>query len=543
MRKLLLIALLVPALLLVGAPRRASAHPMGNFTINHYSALTVGDGRVRVLYVLDMAEIPAYQELGDIRADHSTALTPTERAAYLARQSAALRQGLRLAVDGAPLALTLDGPPEVSFPPGAGGLPTLRFVMRLAARLPAATGSLSYEDTNYAERIGWKEIVARAGDGTALSTATVPATDLSAMLTQYPADLLQNPPTVTTASLRFAPGAGGGPPPAVLQGVPGIAGVPAPQDPLAAMVNSMISRKEWSVGELLIGLVLAFGWGAGHAMSPGHGKTVVAAYLVGSRGTAYHALLLGLTVTISHTIGVFLLGLVVLYASNYILPDQLYPWLSFLSGVLIAGMGLWMFVQRRRTWRADARYQVAGSRSQVAGGGDRAAVDRDHDHAHDHAPHEHEHGHTHDHDHGHDHGHEHTHDQDHDHPHHHHGLFSRPHSHMPTEGRVTTGSLLALGVSGGIIPCPTALLVLLIAVTAHQIGLGLLLIVAFSLGLAGVLTGLGLLLVYGRHLLERVRFDFQGGLLGRLPMASALAVSCLGVLLAVQALSSGGVLR
>ncbi len=616
--RLVLLAVLGAGLLLVAAPRSASAHPMGNFTINRYSALTVGQGRVDLLYVVDMAEIPTYQELGTIRADHSTSLTPAEQDTYTAQRAADLVSNLTLTVDGAALPLSLVGRPALSFPPGAGGLPTMRLELHWTAPLGSTThGSLAYRDTNYNERIGWKEIIARSTNGTALTQSSVPATDLSAALTQYRPEFLNNPPQVTSAEIVFAPGV-------ATTGDAGAAAAPQaqPQDAMAwaqsrsDALTELINQKELPLDALLIGLVVAFGLGAAHALSPGHGKTVVAAYLVGSRGTAWHAAFLGVTVTISHTIGVFVLGLIVLYASQYVLPETLYPWLGFFSGLLIAVMGVAMFWQRRNAWARSRRTVVAvaapasatpaydpheyahahglahehaahehDAAPQLAlshAGHDHdhdhdhalahARADHDHDHghshdhalAHSHADHDHDHGHDHalahshaDHDHDHGHDHAHTHDHDHDHAHtydhdhdhdhdaltpHKHGPFGREHTHLPADGQqVTIGSMLALGITGGIIPCPSALVVLLVAIASHRVGLGLLLIVAFSLGLACVLTGIGLLMVYGRGLLGRVRMS--GAVWGRLPMASALAVSCLGMLIAFEALNAAGLLR
>jgi ABC-type nickel/cobalt efflux system permease component RcnA len=593
--RLVLLAVLGAGLLLAAAPRSASAHPMGNFTINRYSALTVGQGRVDLLYVVDMAEIPTYQELGTIRPDHSTNLTPAEQDAYTAQRAADLAGNLTLTVDGRALPLSLVGRPALSFPPGAGGLPTMRLELHWTAALGSATrGTLAYRDANYSERIGWKEIIARSSSGTALTQSSVPATDLSAALTQYRPEFLNNPPQVTSAEIVFAPGA-------ATTGDAGTAAVPqaAPLDAMAwaqsrsDALTELINQKELPLDALLIGLVVAFGLGAAHALSPGHGKTVVAAYLVGSRGTAWHAAFLGATVTISHTIGVFVLGLIVLYASQYILPETLYPWLGFFSGLLIAGMGIAMFWQRRNAWARSRRATVPAP---AAASGtpaydpheyahahglphehdahehahvpqlalSHAGHDHGHDHAlaHSHADHDHDHSHSHGdtlaqshaahaHDHDHDHAPTHDHAPDHDHAHdhdhdalkpHRHGPFGREHTHVLADGQqVTIGSMLALGITGGIIPCPSALVVLLVAIASHRVGLGLLLIVAFSLGLACVLTGIGLLMVYGRGLLSRVRLS--GAVWGRLPMASALAVSCLGMLIAFEALNAAGLLR
>jgi ABC-type nickel/cobalt efflux system permease component RcnA len=545
---------------------------MGNFTINQYSALTVGSDRVDLLYVVDMAEIPAFQELGTIRPDHSTGLTQAERDAYTTSKSAELLKGLSLSVDGNPLQLSVTKS-VLSFPSGAGGLPTLRLEISLTAPTGAQRGTLQYSDANYKERTGWREIIANPAKGTALSNSSVPTTDRSNALRNYSPDLLQTPPNVTSATVAFAPGAAS----------PGSQQAATQPKDITALswaqgradaLTDLIAQKELPLGAFLLALLIAFAFGAGHALSPGHGKTVVAAYLVGSKGTPWHALLLGITVTISHTIGVFLLGLVVLYAADYILPEQLYPWLGFTSGMLVAIMGVALFVQRFRAWRrADA------SRGKAANGGIPAslrslfaarrqlafqpaeasaqAAYSPHDHEHEHHFHAHPSDHHHD-DHDHDHGHDHNHPHDHDHSDiafttqnsklktqnstHKHGPFSRPHSHLPADGQKTSlRSLLALGIAGGIIPCPSALVVLLVAIASHRVALGLVLILAFSFGLAAVLTGIGLLMVFSRSLLNR--FNFAGGILGRIPMLPAVTVACLGLLIAYEALKTGGILR
>ncbi len=566
-----LVSLLLTGLAFFVAPRQASAHPMGNFTINQYSALTVGLDRVDVLYVVDMAEIPAFQELGTIRADHSTDLTQAQRDTYLAAKSVELAKGLSLSIDGKPLPLSV-GKTALSFPPGAGGLPTMRLEINLSAVTGAQKGTLEYKDDNYKERIGWKEIIANPMHDAVLQKSSVPTTDRSDALRKYNPDFLQTPPTVTSATLSFAPGSTAASGTTANQ-------VQAPANNVSALswaqgradaLTDLVAQKELPLGAFLVALLIAFGFGAGHALSPGHGKTIVAAYLVGSKGTAKHAALLGITVTVSHTIGVFLLGLVVLYAANYILPEQLYPWLGVTSGLMVAFMGVALFVQRRRAWRrANSSSPQAGSLSGAVSAivgilipsqrrlvWQRAGtqvpytvaatvhthdeVAHTHDHAHDHA-HEH-HYHPHDtEDHHHDHDHDHSHDHDPSVPHKH-GMFSRSHTHLPADGQpVKLSSLLALGISGGIIPCPSALVVLLVAVASHRIALGLVLILAFSFGLAAVLTGIGLLMVYSRNLLNR--FNFGGGLLGRMPMVSAVVVTGLGLLIAFEALKSGGILR
>jgi ABC-type nickel/cobalt efflux system permease component RcnA len=242
---------------------------------------------------------------------------------------------------------------------------------------------------------------------------------------------------------------------------------------------SLIARDHLGVGFVLVSLAIALFWGAAHAFSPGHGKSIVAAYLVGSRGTARHAALLGLTVTVTHTIGVFALGLVTLSLSAFVLPEQLFPWLNLASALLVVSVGVTVLRWRLREWRAA----------------------RAHAHAHAHGD-------------AHDHHHHHAHD----------------HSHDPT---LSKRSLLGVGISGGIIPCPTALVVLLAAISLHRVGYGLLLIVAFSVGLAAAMTGIGLLAVTAKRVFNRV--DFNGGLLRLLPAVSAIVVLGLGIAMTVRA--------
>ena len=219
---------------------------------------------------------------------------------------------------------------------------------------------------------------------------------------------------------------------------------------------------------MLASLAAALFWGAAHALGPGHGKTIVTAYLVGQRGTPRHAALLGLIVTVTHTIGVFALGLVTLLLSRFVVPDHLYPWLNLVSGVLVVGIGGSVFATRWRHSRA------------------------------------HRHGHAH---------------------HHHH------HDH---EDGISARSLLAVGVSGGLLPCPSALVVLLAAISLHRIAFGLVLIVAFSAGLALTITGIGLVAVLANRAFGRL--SFEGRLVGLLPAVSALVIVIAGLAMTVHAL-------
>jgi ABC-type nickel/cobalt efflux system permease component RcnA len=428
------------------APAAAGAHPLGNFSVNHLTEVRVSPQRVDLRYVLDQAEIPTFQERG---------LSASE---VVARKRAEVLRRLVITVGGRRAALRVSGPARLSHPPGQGGLPTTRVVLPLAAGVPTL-GVVRVHDGTFPGRIGWKAVEPLPGRGTAVR-ADVPASDPTRELRHYPRDLLKSPEDVRDARLVVARGAGT---------------VAAPDGRRAFASDSgsggFAGILDHGGGVLVLLLAAAFGWGALHALSPGHGKSMVAAYLVGTRGSVRDAVLLGTTVTVTHTAGVIALGFVALGLSAWILPEHLYPWLNLVAGLMVVGVGLRVLRSRLR--------QV-------------------HTHHHDH------HHHPHDHDHAHGSGHDH--------------------------GR---GSILALGASAGLIPCPTALVVLLGAISQHRVGLGLVLIVAFSAGLAATLTGLGIAVVHASRALTRLRVP--GRLAGSVSAASAGLIVLVGTVLTAQA--------
>ena len=269
-------------------------------------------------------------------------------------------------------------------------------------------------------------------------------------------------------------------------------------------LSDMLRSEELSLGLIAGALALALFLGAAHALEPGHGKTIVAAYLIGSRGTVGNALFLGGIVTFTHTFSVILLGLVALFASQYIHPEQIFPWLGTASGLLIIGLGTWLLVNHLRG--------------------------RGFGHSHE----EEHHGH-------HDHSHEEEHHHDHPHGEHHHSHEEEHHGHShEIPSKVTLGSLLTLGISGGIVPCPGALVILLLAVALHRIAFGLLLLVAFSVGLAAILIAIGVLIVKARPLVER--FSGDGRWIQRLPIASAVVIIVVGCAITLGTLMDSGVI-
>jgi len=477
--------LFVALLLLVACVRSAAAHPLGNFTINHYARIEIGDDGLRLRYVVDMAEIPTFQELQKMGRAGAIGPSPADLRAYARRAAAEYARNISLTVDGTPVTLTPASATAVT-KPGAGGLPILDVACDLVGA-PSAGGAhrLRFDDGNSPDRIGWREIVVKPSTGVSVFNSSAFGSAVTNELKAYPQDMIAAPLSERTATLSWTQG----PAPAgatALRMRDGRPVVAAARDRFA----ELIAVKAITPAVALLGLLLAFLWGAGHAFSPGHGKTVVGAYLVGSRGTARHAVFLGVTVTITHTLGVFALGLVTLFASRYVVPERLFPILTFVSGALVAAIGVSLFVQRLR-----AALGVP-------------------DHAHDH---------------------DHAHDGDPTLPHSHGG---RMHSHLPpgADGSaITWRSLLALGISGGLLPCPSALLVLLSAVALHRIGYGLLLVVAFSIGLAATLTGIGLAFVYAGGLLNRWKPDAASHPLVRiLPVFSALVITVVGAVICWQ---------
>ena len=447
-------ALVITCVLLAGAfgAGEAAAHPLGNFSVNHLTEVEVSRDRVDVLYVLDQAEVPTFQERG---------LSAGE---VLARKRSEVERGLRLDVDGSAATLRPAAEPRIDFPAGQGGLKVTRVEIPLVARVRDPR-RVALRDDTFEGRAGWKAIVAAPGDGTAVRS-TAPSGDPTNHLRSYPEDALSSPLDQRRATFAVRPGGGT---------------LEAPESPGAGATTTTSRGSDGLTGVfgdaasgegvLLLLLLAAFGWGALHALSPGHGKAMVAAYLIGTHGTVRHAFALGATVTITHTIGVFALGLVTLLLSQYILPEDLFPWLTLVSGLLVVVVGIGVLRSRMRSARA----------------------------------HHHNHGHDHDHDH---------------------------HHHPPD--KVTTKGLIAMGAAAGLIPCPSALVVLLGAIAQHQVALGLLLIVAFSAGLAMTLTGLGLAVVFSRRALSRVRVP--AGVTAALPALSAIVIVAVGFILTAQAI-------
>lgn len=472
---------------LVGALSiNVGAHPLGNFSINQYSQLEVEASKIRVHQVLDIAEIPAFQELIKLDANKDGQYSATEIDAYAEAFSPTYLANLKLAVNGEAVPLS-PARPQVEIRDGNGNLKTLRFVWDLASPVAGESGRVVFQNHNYSERVGWNEMVVTRPEGVSVFDSTAFGSGITDELKSYPEASINAPLAERSVEFSFAGTMPAGSKP--LMNRDGHRSLATQKDRLA----ELIAVPEITPVIALFGLLIAFGLGAMHAMSPGHGKTVVGAYLVGSRGTPRHAAFLGATVTITHTLGVFALGLITLFASNYIVPEKLMPFLSFVSGLLVFYIGITLF--KSRLFSALG-WSKAGHHH-----------DHHHDDGHSHDPANHQ-GHSHSHD-----GFTHTHD-------------GHTHSHLPPE-RITWKNLLALGISGGLLPCPSALVLMLSAIYANRVGYGLVLTIAFSLGLAATLTAVGLFFLYAGTALAGTRLA-ESRLVKTLPAFSSFLIACIG---------------
>ncbi len=476
----------------------AAAHPLGNFTINHFSRIEVEKSQVKLREVLDMAEIPTFQASQKIDTNKDGTLSPEELNVYAEQVTPEYMANLDVSVDGQPIALRPTAK-NISLPIGSGNLPTLRIEWDFAGDLPNfdanAVHQLKFENKNNPERIGWNEIVVQRVSGINIFNSTAYGSGVTNELKSYPSESINAPLGERRAEFSFTSSvlAADVKP---LQNRDGHVSAPVEKDRFA----ELISVPEITPEIILFGLLLAFGLGAMHALSPGHGKTVVGAYLVGSRGTIKHAIFLGATVTITHTLGVFALGLLTLFASEYILPEKLMPILNFVSGLLVLFIGLALFKDRLFIflgWKKDT--DILGHEKLSSEISD-ITPDEDLENAHENPSTETTHTHG-----------------------------GSTHTHLPPQ-RVTWRSLLALGISGGLLPCPSALVLMLAAISQGRIIYGLILTIVFSFGLAATLTGVGLAFLY-------VGKFFGGGALGNnrilkaLPVFSAFVIACLGAII------------
>ncbi len=480
---------LTAALFIFAFAFSAAAHPLGNFSVNQYSRLEIEKSKIKLRAVLDLAEIPTFQESAAIDTDKDSSLSETELNTYAEKISPGYISNLLFLVDGLPIELRPVAK-NISLPVGSGNLPTLRIEWDLIGDLPDSAINqirrVEYENKNYTERIGWNEIVIGRVAGVNVFDSTAYGSGATDELKAYPQETLSSPLTERTAEFSFTSNAvptGA----RLLQNRDGHQTAPvAAKDKFA----ELISVPEITPQIILFGLLVAFGLGAAHALSPGHGKAVVGAYLVGSRGTPKHALFLGATVTVTHTLGVFALGIVMFFASAYVLPERIMPYLSFASGLLVLFIGLTLFKNRLLSILG---YETGAHRHDADS------------HEHDRLPENYTHTHG-----------------------------GSTHTHVPPQA-VTWRNLLALGISGGLLPCPSALVLMLAAINLNRIGYGIVLTLVFSLGLAATLTAVGLVFLYGGRIFDSPALS-DNRIVKTVPVFSAFVIACVGAVICYNSL-------
>ena len=455
----MLVGLLIPAV--------AAAHPLGNFTINHYAGIRVSRDEIRLDIVIDQAEIPTFDERLRLDTDGDGELSDTEIAAAREAECRSLAGSLKLKVVGSPVALAPTDA-DLSFPLGAG-LPTMRLECGYSATLPAPLPiggiEIAFTDRSFEGRLGWREIVVE-GDGT-----TVEATagkflprSISERLSRYPADALTTPLAMSTVRLLATPGGEAEP-----------SAVPGAPLPSAEGLPAIFGAADLSPVVLLMSLLTAIGLGAAHALTPGHGKTLVAASVVGARGRTVDAVGLGLAVTISHTLGILVLAALIVGAQGLLPADVVARWLPFVAALGILAVGGWMLVTEIRRTRA----------AQTA-----------------------------------------------------HGQGTGTGIHPAPGAAVAPRSLFALGLAGGIVPSTSALLILLGAIAAGRPAFGVVLVLAFRLGMAAILVGVGVAVVRARGWVDRASVGSRfHAVSAYAPLAASIVVVTIGALLTAQSLA------
>lgn len=524
-------ALAAGALVAIGAvaglASPAGAHPLGNFTTNVYSGLRVEPDQVLIDHVIDLAEVPTFQAMSEIDVDGDGTASADERDRYAAGACGRQVEDLTLTVAEQTQPLAVDAA-TLTLASGQAGLQTARIECSLRTPTLDELGPVRFADASFAGRVGWREVVV-AGDEATISDSDVPASSISARLVTYPEDRLQSPLAQTTATFTATPGgdALGDSAATAIPDVPGL-------DWATETFTGLVDDRALTVPFAAIAIVIAMVLGSFHAVAPGHGKTVMAAYIVGQHGTVGQALGLGATVAVTHTAGVLALG-IALSTSATLAPEALYPWLGLTSGLLVAAIGVALLIravrnrhspflghqhgdgpgQHRHHWdlptvpepveqpvpaMAAAAMVTAGSHHP----GGPAMSELDHD------------------------GHHHDHDDHHDH-HHHHEVRS---------GRMGRGGVMLMGLAGGLVPSPSALVVLLGAIAIGRAWFGVLVIAAYGVGMAATLVAAGLLMA---RLRDRIATFVAGAhpTLGRsmryLPMTTAALVLVGGVVLAGRA--------
>ncbi|KFK85905.1 nickel transporter [Streptomyces sp. JS01] len=528
----------------VASAPAATAHPLGNFSVNHHTGLVLRPDRIDAHIVVDHAEISALQERSGIDTDHDGKVSDDESRVHAEKTCSDLSGQLHLSVGGTQAEWRRSSATLV-YENGEAGLRTSRLTCSLTSPADLTEPADIRAETDYdTRRVGWHEMTA-TGQGVRITRTDVPATSTTRELRQYPADPLASALDQRSATLRSEPGQGQAAVPAVVADLPGAGVIGGVLAKVTGAFDSLVGAREITLPVGLLALFLALVLGASHAAMPGHGKTIMAAYLAGRRGTRRDAVTVGATVTLTHTAGVLVLGLA-LPVSTHLAGETILMWLGAASGILVTGIGLWLL-----TGAVRGRPQ--------------------HNHHH-HGP-----GHSHSHSH---HGHGHHHDHDHGvYSPHHHGpvapasardgaptgelqattavatITPPDHEHQPANTstaprdarRPNRTGLIGMGIAGGLVPSPSALVVLLGAVALGRTAFGVLLVIGYGLGMAATLTLAGLLLVRLRERIEshdRARTLRHNPVLRNLartgPVITSVLVIAVGLGLTLRAAAGNG---
>jgi ABC-type nickel/cobalt efflux system permease component RcnA len=460
------VILVTGALGFLGAASPTAAHPLGNFSINTAAELRLYADAIHVGYVVDMAEIPSLQERPGIDTDGDGTLSKSELDAYAAASAPKLADGLRIGNAMERLEFRVVDQDALVLP-GDAGLEVLRVRLSLVAAAPRGSDDIVFSDTNFEGHAGYHEVVVVAGAGVPLLSSTAPSVSPTALLTDYAPAAPSG--GSRSASFAYTPGLG--------EVAPALAGLsaPGPETRPSGPLARFLDADSITLATLVLMLLVALAFGAVHALEPGHGKSIVAAYFIGARGSAWQAALLGLVVAVTHSVGVFAIAALVLFGSRFIVPETLYPWLTLTSGLFVFALGATLLASRLRSSGLWHHIQ-------------------------------HRFGHSHEHHHDHD------------------------HSGTPT--RPPWKALVVLGLVDGMVPTPSTLVVLLGAISLDRVELGMLLVVAFSTGMALVMSAISLAVLLANGLARRfVRAAGDGGPIARLVPYAAPAMPLIAALI------------
>jgi ABC-type nickel/cobalt efflux system permease component RcnA len=467
----------VAGMALLGGAGPAAAHPVGNFTINLYSGIHVQPEAVRIDYVVEMAEISTQEQKPSIDVDSDGEITAEEREGWAQRVMASAVTNLTMTANGQPVPLRVTDS-TMRFRPGQGGLDLIYLQATIEGRVPTS-GELVYTDANFTERPGWREITAVADPGVVLTASSVPETTISDALLAYPPERTQDPLNVRDARISFQPSDAPVEPTAAPTPGSGSSGGSASPAGSGGFADLLATSANRAIGLLLL---IAFGFGFVHAIGPGHGKTIMAASTLSGSMRLRHALAMGGAVAAMHCATVVGLGLIAYAASQTFSSDRVFNGLRLLTALVVLVVGAVMLVVRWRERRHAAAHATPG-----AGGG-----------------------------HGHAHGRGHRH----------------PHAEPDPDARgLDKAGLAAVAASGGLIPSPSAVIVLLGAIAVDRIPLGISLVVAFSVGLAASLVLVGTVSHYAKTWIGRTESRIGAWL----PLAAAAAIFVVGIVLTIQA--------